>query len=380
MSGDDLISAALEAMEANKARQLEQARAEIERTIAADMAELHRLAAKYNLRVISADTAEAAQQHTATAPNNNSPESSGQSAPTGGVETLGKLAQLYRTDERSPYRGLRFHVRNSTDNFLDRIVKEHADLRLADLNADSIKKLYDQWAADGKLSSGHAFATKLRGLFGFGTTVLDDPGCVRLSTIMNRMRFPNPPARTERLTAEHVIAIRAKAHEMGKPSIALAQAMQFELLLTQKDTIGDWVPVTEPGTSDIVLDGNKWLYGIRWEEIDDNLILRHHTSFANKKLELDLKRAPMVLEELQRLPSTPKKGAVIISEWNQKPWSPNEFRRWWRKVADAVGIPKTIKNMDSSRAADRRPNNNETKATTHEPELILDPDKEVRLH
>jgi hypothetical protein len=377
MSDHDSISAALKAMEA---RLLAQARLEIERTTAADMAELHRLAAKYNLKVISAETDEAVPHHNNAEPDNHSPEGNGQSAPSNGVQTLGELAGLYRTDDRSPYRELRFGTRTSADNMLDRIVEEHGDVRLASLNADGIKKLYDLWAADGKLSSGHAFATKLRGLFSFGTTVLDDAGCQRLSIIMNRMRFPNPPARTERLTAEHVIAIRAKAHEMGKPSIALAQAMQFELRLTQKDTVGEWVPVTEPGTSDVVLDGNKWLHGLRWEEIDDNLILRHHTSFANKKLELDLKGAPMVLEELQRLPSTPKKGAIIVSEFNQRPWSPNEFRRWWRKVADAAGLPKNIKNMDSSRAADRKPNNNETKATTHEPELTVAQDKEIRLH
>lgn len=367
MSENDSISTALKAMEA---RLLAQARSEIERTTAADMAELHRLAAKYNLRVISAETDEAVTHHTDPEQKGNS-----QSAPSSaGVQTLGELARLYRTHDRSPYRALRFAVRNSADNLIDRIVAEHGDVQLASLNADGIKKLYELWAADGKKSSGHAFATKLRGLFSFGTTVLDDAGCQRLSIIMNRMRFPNPPARTERLTAEHVIAIRAKAHEMGKPSIALAQAMQFELRLTQKDTVGEWVPVTEPGTSDIVVDGNKWLHGIRWEEIDDNLMLRHQTSFANKKLELDLKSARMVLEELKRLPSTPKKGAVIISEFNNRPWSPNEFRRWWRKVADAAGVPRNIKNMDSSRAADRKPNNSETKATTREP------DEEIRLH
>jgi hypothetical protein len=239
-------------------------------------------------------------------------------------------------------------VRNNYDSLVDRILADLGDMRLAELNAENIKKAYDGWAADGKLAIGHSMATRLRGLFSFGTTVLNDEGCQRCSIIMSRIRFPIPNARSETITASQVDDIRAKAHELGKPSIALAQAIQFELMLRQKDVIGEYVPASEPGTSDIIVDGNKWLHGIRWEEIDSNLILRHVTSFRQKKVEIDLKKAPMVLEEIQKLgTSIPKKGPVIVSEWNQKPWSSNEFRRWWRKIADAAGIPKTVKNMDS---------------------------------
>jgi hypothetical protein len=386
MSDADSIKSALKAMEDQKVRLLQQAAAEIDRAMAADIAELERLAAKYNLRVVSAvdvappfatapDTSLSKWTTTLSAVERK--EAGQTTAAQMSTMNLRELIGLYRADPRSPYRALRFGVRSTTDNWLDRIEKDHGDLRLADLNADGIKKLYELWAADGKMASGHSFATKLRGLFSFGTTVLDDPGCQRLSTIMNRMRFPNPPARTERLTAEHVVAIRAKAHEMGKPSIALAQAIQYECWLTQKDTIGEYVPVTEPGTSEIVVDGLKWLHGIRWEEIDGNLMLRHVSSYGSKSLELDLKRAKMVLEELHlQFPSLPKKGPVIVSEWNQKPWSAAEYRRWWRRLADAADVPKTIKNMDSSRAVDR----NQAVVTAKEPELVRDADKEARLH
>jgi hypothetical protein len=395
MSDGDSIKTAVKAMEAEKARRLAEAAAEIDRDMAAEVAELERLtllAAKYNLRVVSADSLVQVPDHHNTPTINKTEPALAPSvsatapavaAPTvaasNGPDTLGELVGLYRTDTRSPYRTLRFGVRSNTDNWLDRIAEDHGHLRLAELNADGIRELYDLWADGGtKLASGHGFATKLRGLFGFGTTVLDDPRCQRLSTIMNKMRFTNPPARTERLTADHVVAIRAKAHELGKPSIALAQAIQYECWLTQKDTIGEYVPATEPGSSDIIVDGNKWLYGVRWEEIDGNLILRHVSSYGNKPLELDLKRAPMVLEELQRqFPDHPKKGPIIVSEWSGKPWSAAEYRRWWRRLADAAGVPKSIKNMDSSRAVDR---NKAVVPPAKEPELVLDPSKEIRLH
>lgn len=383
----DPISAVMKAAEI---RLLLEARAKIERETTADMAALQELAKKYHLRVISeADWAEFRKLRSSPQPEAQpappaplevpAPPAENIKLPWNGVETIAQLADIYRTDERSPYRALRFGTRNNADNFIDRIVSDFGEKRLADLNADSIWKMYESWADGGKLATGHAFVTKLRGLLSFGTVTLDDAGCQRLSIIMNRMRFPTPPAREERLTKEHATAIRAEAHAKGKPSIALAQAIQFEFGLGQKDAIGEYVPATEPGTSDIIVNGMKWLHGIRWENVDDALVLRHETSFGGKLLELDLKRAPMVMEELQKQFKgiVPKSGPIIISEWSGKPWSGNEFRRWWRKLADGAGVPKAIKNMDSGRAADR-----EQFAVKGAPfeGLDLDGDTEVSLH
>jgi hypothetical protein len=379
----DSIKSAIEAMKAEKARLLEQASAEIDRAMASDLAELERLAAKYNLKVVGADAPPTTYASGSIASSSVvSPLPPGKiDVSVAGVCTLAELVTTYRTDERSPYRALRFKVREGYDNMIDRLVAECGSVMLSDLTADGIQKLYEGWAAGGKVATGHALATKLRLLFSFGTTILDDPGCQRLSTIMNRMRFENPKPRSEQLTVEHVEAIRAKAHEMGKPSIALAQAIQFELMLNQKDVIGEWLPATEPGESDIVLDGLKWLHGIRWSEIDNNLILRHVTSFRKKMVEIDLKGAPMVLEEIKRIESVPKNGPVVVSEWSQKPWSSNEFRRWWRKLADAAGVPKNIRNMDSSKVGMQLKRESVPAAETLEEDKSLNFElRESRLH
>ncbi|MET3841005.1 hypothetical protein [Bradyrhizobium sp. OAE829] len=357
MSNGDSIKSAIEAMNAEKARRLAEAAAEIDRDMAADMAELERLsvlAAKYNLRVVSADAGGHITTDLAALTGSTTISHNGMTvkliSDKSCVQTLAELATIYRSDERSPYRALRFKVRDGYDSIINRILDECGHMCLTELNADGIQHLYDRWSDGGtKLATGHTMMTRLRGLFSFGTTTLDDPGCQRLSTIMSKMRFQNPVARTEQLTPFLVSSIRAKAHEMGKPSIALAQAIQYELMLAQKDTIGEWVPASEPGESDIVVDGTKWLHGIRWSQIDDNLILRHVTSFRQKSVEIDLKRAPMVMAELEMQFGgvLPKTGPIIRSEWNERPWSSAEFRRWWRKIADAAGVPKNIKNMDS---------------------------------
>jgi len=181
--------------------------------------------------------------------------------------------------------------------------------------------------------------------------MLEDDDCTKLSAVLSKMRFAMPKPRTERLTAAQAVAIRAKAHEMGRPSIALAQAFQFECMLRQKDVIGEWVTIREPGISDVQHEGLKWLRGIRWEEIDHNMTLRHLTSKRQKMIELSLRNAPMVLEELALNGDHPATGPIIVSEWDNLPWTGPEFRRWWRIVAEAAGVPKTVRNMDSRAGA-----------------------------
>jgi hypothetical protein len=77
------------------------------------------------------------------------------------------------------------------------------------------------------------------------------------------------------------------------------------------DVIGQWIPVEYPGLSDVAYGRRKWLFGIRWDEIDAELILRHRLSKslrgknavmdpdAGKLKAWDLKVLPMAVEELR---------------------------------------------------------------------------------
>ena len=160
------------------------------------------------------------------------------------------------------------------------------------------------------------------------------------------------------MTADHARTICNTAREhFGWHSIALAQALQYELLLGQKDVIGEWVPVDEPGESDVAQLGQKWLRGLRWSNIDKNLILRHGLGSSGRRIEVDLRTAPMVIEELKILSaqpriedligSLPNSGPVIVCDTNGMPWSTHEFRRKWRLVAKKADVPDSVTNRDS---------------------------------
>jgi hypothetical protein len=271
--------------------------------------------------------------------------------------TLASLIHCYRTDEDSTFRKLRFEVRKNQDHTLRRIVDNHGAEPVSQINARTLLRWHRQWSSNGqKIAIAHAFIGHLRTLTSFGMTILEDSECARLKTILSEMSFPVSKPRTERMTADQAIAIRAQAHKFGWPSIALAQAFQFELMLRQKDVIGEWVPLTEPGLSAVTSRRGKWLRGLRWEEIDQNLILRHTTSKKLKDIAVNLRDdAPMVMEELQAYEAycgeLPTSGPICICEATARAWIATEFRRKWRIVARAAGIPDAVRSMDSRAGA-----------------------------
>ncbi|MGJ4884146.1 hypothetical protein [Bradyrhizobium sp. HKCCYLRH3097] len=262
---------------------------------------------------------------------------------------LSDLVKLYREDEKSPYHGLRHNSRESYNAILGLIEREYGTQHIAGLSSAVLHEWYEKWKAGNKAAMARAKMVMLRSLFNLGFATLADDDCARLFGIVSSMAIEVPKARTEQLTREQANLIRLKAHEKERASIALAQAFQMDCDFLQKDVIGEWLPVSEPGISDVISKGLKWVRGIRWEEISENLILEHPPSGKGK---IDLKKAPMVMEELERVRTKnggklPTNGPIVVSEWDDLPWTAPEFRRWWRIVADACGIPKTVRSADS---------------------------------
>lgn len=286
--------------------------------------------------------------------------------------SLRSLIHCYKTDADSPFQKNRFHVRQNRDSLLRRLIKQHGDVPVSEIKARVLLAWHKDWSADGKIATGSAFIGQLRALFSFGATLLEDPDCERLCGVMHKMRFQGAKPRSVRMTAEQAAAIRATARDhFGWYSVALAQAFQFDCTFRQKDVLGETVPLSEPGLSDIIVAGRKWLRGIVWQEIDESLILRHVTSKKQKLVQIDLKLAPMVLAELQILVGSeplvhvdettkkmtvnrallPPSGPVVLNDVTGMPWSPNEYRRKWRLVATKAGVPKNVWSMDSRSGA-----------------------------
>jgi hypothetical protein len=326
---------ARKALEREKARLLEQAAA-----IDRDLAELDRIAAKYNLVI---------------APGSRGPTKRirvQQKKKGRSKGTVASLIAAYKKNKETGYHKAKYQTRINYDSLLRRIEDDRGHEKLADLTPQDIQRFYEDWLPRGEAMAG-SLVRMLRMLLGFGATELGDPDCGRLSVpfVLRKMRFKATKRRSERLTKEQANQIRAKAHEVGMPSIALAQALQTELGLGQKDVLGEWVPLSEPGSSDVIdqARGLKWVRGIRVTEIDQNLILRCATTKHPEGI--DLKKSPTVLAELKKH-RVPSSGALIICERTNQPWHTHSFRRDWRAIANACGIPPNVFNMDSGRSRD----------------------------
>lgn len=268
------------------------------------------------------------------------------------VRTVAELINQYQTDPVSSFHRLRYYVRRNHTNILKRLADQIGPVELMAVKARDLKAWHLQWSDGGnKLSGAQQMLSQVRAICGYGATMLEDDQCTRIAMILHRLRFPHAPPRTSFLTAAQANAVRGVAHDMGWPSIALAQAIQFELMLRQKDVIGEWVPFDEPGESDVRFRGMKWLRGLRWEEIDANMVLRHRTSKKQKDIEINLNYSPMILEELPHVIHRTAAGPIVICEITAMPWSASEFRRKWRLCADIAGVPKDVRNMDSRAGA-----------------------------
>jgi len=274
-------------------------------------------------------------------------------------KTIGGLIDAYQKDKDSPYRKLRYQTRVYYDTLCRRLAKDLGSYMIREITGRELRRWHGGFEQSGKIPMGHACVGMLRTLLTFGATILEDKECREVRMTLHDMRFPMGKARVTTLTAQNAIAIRAEAHRQGKPSIALAQALQFELMLRQKDVLGEWIPVNEPGISDVIWANSKWLRGLRWEEIDNNLTVKHVTSKRQKEITVNLRAASMVIEEFDLAfpgwggirANLPASGPIIVCEGRGAPWVTNEFRRFWRIYATAVGVPNGVRNMDSRAGA-----------------------------
>jgi hypothetical protein len=315
--------------------------------------------------------------------------------------TFGSLIRIYKTDPDSPFRELRYRTRLRYTSNLDALDFAVGELAVAGLTFRDFKRWHaafrspDEGKDHERIARAHGLMTMVRIVIAFGK-LNSLPDCARLAEVLSGMDFQAPRQRTVFMTLAQVEAFIAEAHRWGKPSLALTQALMFETGLRQKDVIGEWVPIAEPGASDFHWHGKKWIMGIRWSDIDENLILRKVTSKSmrgrrgvetrtGKLEEFDLKAYPLVMRELsyendrdnRAWPQATKSpdrlagrnvrsgvrctsqererrpghrqhqfGPLIINENTQRPWGRN-YPKMWRKVADAAGLPKTVCNKDS---------------------------------
>lgn len=259
-----------------------------------------------------------------------------------------QLGNHYLTDPDSPFHGLRFCTREGYQRNIARIVDDIGDREVAAVGSRDLLHLHAKWMESG-IALAHQLATQMRIIVGFGATILEDADCQRLRGLLTGLKFKNAKPRTSWITREQVKEVRDEAFSQNWLAVALAQAFQFDCALRQRDVIGEWIPVEEPEPSEILSPDRqmKWVRGITREEVTgegDAMMLTHKTSKRGQVLVFPLKWCPSVLQEWY---AAPPSGPLIIDPQTDLPFEAWKYRRVWRELATAAGVPKNVWNMDS---------------------------------
>lgn len=286
--------------------------------------------------------------------------------------TLKSLIKMYQTTKGSGYMTVKSNTRAMYDFSLALLEKDCGMRRLEKLTGLDIRGWYEHFKepADdtpaqakkrAKLAKegvtlppneerprrAYQCMQLLRIVINFGV-VANIEECFRLKTVLETMEFHVPRGRIEQITYEQARAICDVAIGKGLVSIALAQALQFELTLRQIDVIGRWEKSEDYRDGGILDRGQRWRDGLLWSHLDANGILTKPTSKVDGVVaEHDTMQYPFLREMIDRVPPERRMGPMIVSEATGLPYRQRYFSDVWRECADAAGVPKTVWNRDS---------------------------------
>lgn len=263
--------------------------------------------------------------------------------------TVKSLLQIYQRHPESPFQDLKPGSRRPYVHYLGRLEGHIGNRRVDSVDGVDVKRWHKLWSTNGKhLAAAAMSRAVLEAALSFGVSLRLD-GCQELVGIVREVRkkLPKSKARTQNMSADQVSKARAAAHKVGRPSRARIYAFAFETTLRLWDVTGQWVPMDEPGISDVldIEKGLKW-FGLRWEDIGDDLVVRYTPTktadTTGKTIVYPLANAPMVLEEIASIPVEARRGPIIISEATGIPYHQEAFRRGWRKDRKAADIEEDI--------------------------------------
>lgn len=272
--------------------------------------------------------------------------------------TLKSLIRKYQTDRASPYHELKWNTRrNDYDPSLALLERAFGARSLAAVKQADLRRWYDeakkpkQPGGSERTRRAHGLIKVLRVLMSYGIAA-ELPECERLARILAVMRFKQPARRRVRMEVQHVQRFLPKAIELGRLSLAIGTALQFETGMRQRDVIGEWEPVPhgEPATG-ITLGARRWVNGLTWADIPPDLIIRKETTKTGALIATDLTLCPLVRELLDLVPPERRVGPLIVDETAGRPYAEWAYAREWRVVAEAAGIPREVWNADARAGA-----------------------------
>ena len=286
--------------------------------------------------------------------------------------TVMSACRIYQEHPYSPFRKVKFNTRETYIGNL-KIIEQTVGARLIrNLTVIDVQHWYDEWrkpavAADveaigpERIVRAHGAVTRFRSVLSF-MSALRHEDCKRLAGELSEYRFEKGGSREQELTYQHVVAFIRTALELGSKgvmelekalSMAICVAAQFELMVRQKDILGEWAAVgatrrmpagihtTEP------VDGEVWAGFFTWELIPGwRWRMRTSKSKYRAAIDFDLTRYSLLMPLLELVDHSARTGSIVKGE-HGLPMRYQSFAQWFRQIARAAGIPDDIRSMDA---------------------------------
>lgn len=264
--------------------------------------------------------------------------------------TIASLCDVYESHPQSAIHEVRANTAKSYRDSLKVLRKTVGARAVRAVVPIDVKTWYANWrrpAQPGgpeRVKRAHDAVAMLRMVLRFGSA-LGHVECRNLVAGLEDLRFEKSGRRASEMTVDHVRAFVAKAIELRGPQIGLAMAIgtvtQFETALRQKDVIGEWRQPRTPA--------EHWEGLYRWDNIPGGL-WRMQTSKTGKVIVFDLTGMELLWPLLQQVPQAERHGAIVKGE-HGLPIRERSYRKWFREIARAAGIPDQVWNMDARAGA-----------------------------
>ena len=292
----------------------------------------------------------------------------------GGIEftrydgTVLSACRVYQEHPFSRFHKVKSNTRKSYCDSLKVIEATVGKRLIRNLTVLDVQHWYDEWrkaAEPGgpeRIDRAHNAVAMFRTVLWF-CAAMRKPECKQLAEELKAIKFERSGAREEEMTFAHATAFIRTSLELGQRGaipanrgryMAIGVAAQFELLLRQKDIIGerpktadDLDKAVRRGASTITCGGQTWTGYFTWENIPG---WRWRTKTSKSKYraaaDFDLTSYSVLFPLLEAVPHEERTGAIIKGE-NGFPVQERSYRGWFRQIARVAGIPDTIWSMDS---------------------------------
>lgn len=284
--------------------------------------------------------------------------------------TVYGACQIYQRHPRSRFHSVKANTRKSYTDSLKVIETTVGRRLIRNVTIFDVQHWYDQWRKPAE-PGGPERIDRAHNAVGMLKTVLRFNAALRrkdcrqlvddLEQATSIVRFERGGAREVEMTFAMAGAFVRTALEQERKGIlppgrglamAIGVAAQFELLVRQKDVIGEWGPTRldarRPDGIAVLESGDEtWAGYFTWEAIPGwRWRMKTSKSKYRAAAEFDLTRYTLLHPLLDAVPPAARTGAIVKGE-HGLPIRERSYRKWFRPIARAAGIPDEVWSMDA---------------------------------